>query len=531
MSGYRKNTHEVTDSYGNTMTLKDGLRVRLNKMGPDPNPVPDGMEGTIRSINDKCADDIGQIFIKWDNGRTLALDPKVDEFVFLPNTEDQIDLISHLGETKGPITKKYTKDLKQAFSSTKPKVKIKTETKKVKKSKKELEEMDAAGSGGLAGAGGYSYSGPLSVKKESVIIKIKDLMNEETTTYNTDYTDGTDAKIWADKNKDGWYWNDKPLWSGGEIVDLMAKVSAVWDDENLDISKEWDKIQEKDRKDKLTEANKERIHTKKWDRCVKAVEKKNKENGTNYTPEDVCTSSIGYEGSIKKKHRRKEETIEENYLNEGDNNALVYVVLFLSSILAKIPVKQWPQYLAENSRDMLIDFLKFMKKFGYTTDTEYIKNNFDSLLEKGLGKLYKKNGVSQDLGETTTFASVWGVNGPPVGPAFVAKKGKHIPSKKPIWKGGQIIQKIENDGVLNESKKDLFTEINKVKFTPTGGKYVKIKDRCAKFNNKPWCSQGAIDNPLELSDNTFENIKNISKQTGLSEEYILNQINKELNTK
>lgn len=443
MSGYRKNTHEVTDSYGNTMTLKDGLRVKLDKMGPDPNPVPDGMEGTISSIYGKCADDMGQIFIKWDNGRTLALDPKVDKFAFLPNTEDQIDLISHLGESEGPITKNYKTQLKQAINTTKPKFKIKTETKKVKKTEKEeeLEEtMTAGGGGGLAGAAGYSYNAPLSYKtpkvKESVVIKLKDLMNEETTTYNTDYTTGTDAKIWADKNKDGWYWNDKPLWDGGEIVDLLAKIPTVWDDENLDISKEWDREQEKVKKGGLTEVERKSIHTKKWDRCVKAVEKRNKENNTNYKPEAVCTSSIGYEGSIKKTHRRKKEEIE----------------------------------------------------------------------------------------ETTTFGSVWGVNGPPVGPAFVAKKGHHIPSKKPIWKGGKIIQKVENDGFLSESKNDLFTEINKVKFVPTGGKYVKIKDKCAKYNNQPWCSQGAIDDPLEISEKTFENIKNISEKTGLSEEYILNKI-------
>jgi hypothetical protein len=50
-------------------------------------------------------------------------------------------------------------------------------------------------------------------------------------------------------------------------------------------------------------------HTKKWDRCVKDVEKKNKENGTNYNPYAVCTDSIGYKGSVKKSHRRKDESV------------------------------------------------------------------------------------------------------------------------------------------------------------------------------------------------------------------------------
>jgi hypothetical protein len=51
------------------------------------------------------------------------------------------------------------------------------------------------------------------------------------------------------------------------------------------------------------------IHTKKWDRCVKDVEKKNKENGTDYNPYAVCTDSIGYEGSVKKSHRKKDESV------------------------------------------------------------------------------------------------------------------------------------------------------------------------------------------------------------------------------
>lgn len=51
------------------------------------------------------------------------------------------------------------------------------------------------------------------------------------------------------------------------------------------------------------------IHTKKWDRCVKDVEKKNKENGTDYNPYAVCTDSIGYKDSVKKSHRRKDESV------------------------------------------------------------------------------------------------------------------------------------------------------------------------------------------------------------------------------
>ena len=178
------------------------------------------------------------------------------------------------------------------------------------------------------------------------------------------------------------------------------------------------------------------IHKKKWERCVKDVKKKNKENKTDYNPYAVCTASIGYEGSIKKPHRRKEK---------------------------------------------------------------------------------------EEIEETTTFSSVFG-SGYPVTPFMFAKKGKHIPSKKPIWKGGKIVQKTNKADLLGES---LLDEINKVKWVK-GGKFIKFKDRCVKYNNQPHCSQGAIDNPIELSDTAFENVKKVAKKMNISEGDVLNKIKAKL---
>ena len=178
------------------------------------------------------------------------------------------------------------------------------------------------------------------------------------------------------------------------------------------------------------------IHKKKWERCVKDVKKKNKENKTDYNPYAVCTASIGYEGSIKKPHRRKEK---------------------------------------------------------------------------------------EELEETTTFSSVFG-GGFPVTPFMFAKKGKHIPSKKPIWKGGKIVQKVNKADLLGES---LLDEINKVKWVK-GGKFIKFKDKCVKYNNQPHCSQGAIDNPIELSDTAFENVKKVAKKMNISEGEILDKIKAKL---
>ena len=51
-----------------------GLRIKLESMR-DPHAVPDGTLGTVDFV-----DDAGQIHMKWDNGRTLALIPEEDSF-------------------------------------------------------------------------------------------------------------------------------------------------------------------------------------------------------------------------------------------------------------------------------------------------------------------------------------------------------------------------------------------------------------------------------------------------------------------
>lgn len=418
---------------------------------------------------------------------------------------------------------------------------------------------------------GRIYS--LSPKTESKIFKFKDLVNEVASTHATKLrnAEGTfDGDPWV--GKQGWLRKDELTWPGGEISDILAKMDINWSDSDLTLTdKETDKINEgwliKSKEDKLvlsilkrvkerypdnvkldrgyrgggndlpywgtpisftlpgikreakinvkcyevpyqggtacslqvnyrdldaskwaikklynfffeklhdeaklkldreieadltdpgyaedvfdmlddedivSEGKKKKekespIHKKKWERCVKDVKKQNKKDGKDYNPYAVCTASIGYEGSIKKPHRRKDK---------------------------------------------------------------------------------------EELEETTTFSSVFG-GGFPVTPFMFAKKGKHIPSKKPIWKGGKIVQKADKADLLGES---LLDEINKVKWVK-GGKFVKIKDKCAKYNNQPHCSQGAIDNPLELSDTAFESVKKVSKKTGIKEGEILDRIKAKL---
>ena len=53
----------------------EGTRIKLIHMDDPYAPVPAGTKGTVEFV-----DDMGQIGMRWDNGRTLALIPEVDEF-------------------------------------------------------------------------------------------------------------------------------------------------------------------------------------------------------------------------------------------------------------------------------------------------------------------------------------------------------------------------------------------------------------------------------------------------------------------
>lgn len=53
----------------------EGTRIELINMDDPYAPVPAGTKGTVEFV-----DDMGQIAMRWDNSRTLALIPEVDEF-------------------------------------------------------------------------------------------------------------------------------------------------------------------------------------------------------------------------------------------------------------------------------------------------------------------------------------------------------------------------------------------------------------------------------------------------------------------
>lgn len=69
-----------------------GTRIRLNHMGNDPCPIPEGMTGTVDHV-----DDIGTLHCKFDDGRYLGVIPGEDSFSVIaaeesPEEENEISM-------------------------------------------------------------------------------------------------------------------------------------------------------------------------------------------------------------------------------------------------------------------------------------------------------------------------------------------------------------------------------------------------------------------------------------------------------
>lgn len=63
-----------------------GTRLELKEMDDPHSPVPPGTRGTVALV-----DDVGSIHMNWDNGRTLAVIPGVDQFRVLSEQEIQAE--------------------------------------------------------------------------------------------------------------------------------------------------------------------------------------------------------------------------------------------------------------------------------------------------------------------------------------------------------------------------------------------------------------------------------------------------------
>ena len=308
----------------------------------------------------------------------------------------------------------------------------------------DIEETTSAGSSG-------AFSGPLGgvqKRNESRIFKVKDLL-EGTTTQNTDRTDGTgpfDGSAWVDMDGDGWMFDDKPAWEGGEIVDILATTKNInWRDDNLDISSE------------IPKEKKTKVKLKKEDliRTIRLLE--NKEYAYIKFSKDDTQGTMAVE------------------LGSPNHTNMVNGLTDLGFTFTKISKDEYDEY-NEGGEEITIQ------------------------------ELYDKH--KDEIDETTTASS----SGQYSGQMFAAKDDDSWNlGKKPIWTGGKIVQKVKNSGVLSE--------INKVKWHKDG-EYVKLKDTCVKFKNQPWCSAGDADKPLILSKTTSDNISEVAKKYGISEDEV-----------
>ena len=61
----------------------EGTRIQLIAMSGESD-MPSGLMGTVDFV-----DDIGQLHMKWDNGRSLALVPGEDDFATVPKSEQK----------------------------------------------------------------------------------------------------------------------------------------------------------------------------------------------------------------------------------------------------------------------------------------------------------------------------------------------------------------------------------------------------------------------------------------------------------
>lgn len=66
-----------------------GTRIQLDEDMNDPHPVLAGIKGTVTEVDDMC-----QIHIRWDNGRSLAVIPSEDKFHKL-QLENNEKLVGH----------------------------------------------------------------------------------------------------------------------------------------------------------------------------------------------------------------------------------------------------------------------------------------------------------------------------------------------------------------------------------------------------------------------------------------------------
>ena len=71
----------------------EGTRICLDNMENDPHPIPPGTKGTVEFV-----DDMGTVFCKFDNGRSLGMIPCEDSFHKIQEEVQTEDICEELAE-------------------------------------------------------------------------------------------------------------------------------------------------------------------------------------------------------------------------------------------------------------------------------------------------------------------------------------------------------------------------------------------------------------------------------------------------
>lgn len=529
-----------------------GDRIKLVNMPDDPHPLEAGTEGTVTSVDTKME----VIGVKWDNGSRLNLILGVDSFNILNESASDKAIINKSmpkptlkGRNISPTRTTMNNNFKTALKKGKVKD-IKVESEKLvggkadglspsdisKKHKVELKEIQKEIELGIE----------IEMEHTDNPIKAKEIVMDhlfEFPDYYTNEKHGLNVSekglekvhettileffgAFGKKNKDDKY-NLETLgrdlkkitdtlktatFPSRETVRTMIEKFREKYSEHSQIDTimkslyyEFDKIGGGDIEETTTAGSSGAfsgplggIQKRNESKIIKVKDLLESTTTKNINWKDGnldISSEIPKEKKIKAKIK-KEDLIRTVRLLE--NKEYAYIKFYNGETQGTMAIELG----SPNHTNMINGLVDLGFKFTKISKDEY-DNDGDEIT---IQELYNKH--KGEIDETTTASS----SGQYSGPMFAAKNDKNWNlGKKPIWRGGKIVQKVKNSGVLSE--------INKVKWH-NDGSYVKLKDSCVKYNNQPWCNQGAIDNPLILSKTTFDNISEVAKKLGISEEEI-----------
>ena len=204
----------------------------------------------------------------------------------------------------------------------------------------------------------------------------------------------------------------------------------------------------------------------------------------------------------------EEDEVLEEEITTGNDIIDTLLGIFITSRMAGVKTKEIPQYLAELGPELILYFIKFLRRFGYSVDVDYIRNNWNSLLKKALGKYYKEGGIVEPLkdivwdGGTINYGDESSIT-------YEPRKRKHNSDEE------ELEEAVDYAGAVGSYVTPAMWAKNKSQWrgahVPTykGGEFVNIKKKCKTF---PYCNQGAGSvYTSKTSDMEIDNVFNENK--------------------